>query len=72
MKPIEIEGVNFYLMPFLNHLIFAICMKMNKLLYQDAFFDVILNIKIDFTKPNVLLPINLLLEIVKLCEVKVK
>ena len=47
MKPIEIEGVNFYLMPFFkpSYIRYLYEIKMNKLLHIRMLFDVILNIK---------------------------
>ena len=56
MKPIEIEGVNFYLMPFFKPSYIRYLYEDEQIVtYQDAFRCYLEHQKIDFTKPNVLI-----------------
>ena len=56
MKPIEIEGVNFYLMPFFKPSYIRYLYEDEQIVtYQDAFRCYLEHQKIDFTKLNVLI-----------------
>ena len=56
MKPIEIEGVNFYLMPFFKPSYIRYLYEDEQIVtYQDAFRCYLEHQKIDFTKPSVLI-----------------